>query len=260
MKELESSVIVAAHPDDENLWFSSILSKVDQVVICFLPVPSNSTWTEGRRKSLASYPLGNVSCLELVESEVFWGVDWSRAVETEYGLKITDTRLSDKAYIQNFDILQQQLRTQLQGYRNVFTHNPWGEYGHVEHVQVYRAVKALQREMKFSLWFPNYASNKSAGLMADTLAGRELQSVTLETDKALAERIADVYKVNDCWTWYKDYAWCDSETFIGDCDEPAEGRGYGRVVTINFISIEPQPVELSRFAKLVARVRRRARL
>jgi len=259
MEMLQSSTIVAAHPDDENLWFSSILAKVDQVVLCFLAVPSNPVWTEGRRRSLASYPLANVACLELTESEVFWGVDWHCPIETEYGVRITDRRLSDKTYIGNFDILKNKLRAQLQGYRNVFTHNPWGEYGHVEHIQVYRAVKALQREMGFNLWFSNYASNKSAGMMTTVLAGGELHSVTLQTDKGLAGRIADIYKANDCWTWYDDYAWCDSETFIRDCDLSTESRGYGRSVSINFIKIEPPPVKMSPLKKFVARVKRKVR-
>lgn len=257
MEMLENSVLVAAHPDDEILWFSSVLSRMDQVVLCFLPVQSNPIWTQGRRESLAAYPLDNVGCLELPESNVFWGADWRRPVPTEYGLKITDKRLSDTNYIENFEALKQRLRAQLQGRRNVFTHNPWGEYGHVEHVQVYRAVKSLQEEMRFSLWFTCYVSNKSAGLMASVLAERRLESLTLETDKALAERIADSYKANACWTWYEDYAWPDRETFIRDDALPSAKASFGTTVSMNFIKIEPPPVETSRIARRITRLRRK---
>lgn len=260
MEMLKRSVIVAAHPDDENLWFSSILGKVDKIVLCFLPIPGNSTITEGRRKSLASYPLGNVSCLELAEAGVFWGVDWTRPLRTEYGLKITNKELLEKNYSDNFGALKEQLRGQLKGCENVFTHNPWGEYGHVEHVQVYRAVKALQQELQFNIWFSNYASNKSAGLMAVVLAEHDLQSVTLQTDKALAERIADIYKSNGCWTWYDDYAWCDSEAFIKDDQGVGEIPPYGTTVAINFIRIRTPPAQVSPLRKRIARIRRRLRL
>ena len=255
MELIENSIIIAAHPDDESLWFSSILSKVDKVILCFLPVVSNPTWTEGRRKSLSAYPLDNVCCLELVESEVFDGADWGRPVKTEYGLKITENRLSGKVYRQNFNILKSKLRKHLQGYRNVFTHNPWGEYGHVEHVQVYRAVKALQKEMQFNLWFTNYASNKSAKLMASEFSETAPDSVTLPTNRSLAEDIANLYKLNECWTWYDDYEWCENETFINDTDTPSGKRKYGTLLPINLINIEKQPVQKTDCELLTSRVR-----
>ena len=30
------SILVVAHPDDEILWFSSILASVDHVILCYL--------------------------------------------------------------------------------------------------------------------------------------------------------------------------------------------------------------------------------
>lgn len=241
MEFLEGSVLVVAHPDDENLWFSSILSKVDKIVMCFLPVAACPKWTDGRRKSLSEYPLPNLHCLELKEGEVFGGVNWKRAVNADYGLMITENHLSDGVYKSNFEKLKTRLREQLHGCRNVFTHNPWGEYGHVEHVQVYRAVKALQDEMKFTLWFSNYASNKSADLMVRVLSEKKDPcSVTLKTDKLLAESIADIYKRNDCWTWYGDYEWCDNETFIRDTDTVTVDKKYGTLLPINLLAVEPQ--------------------
>ena len=72
---------------------------------------------------------------------------------------------SKEHYRNNYDELKQRLEEKLRGYRNVFTHNPWGEYGHEEHVQVYRVVKDLQAQMRFNLWYSNYVSNKSFKLM-----------------------------------------------------------------------------------------------
>ncbi|MFC1771742.1 PIG-L family deacetylase [Pseudomonadota bacterium] len=249
-----NSIIIAAHPDDEVLWFSSILSKVDEIVLCFLAVPSKPVWTEGRQKSLNAYPLNNVHCLELVESEVFEGVDWDRPVTTEFGLRITENRLSDKAYKENFHLLKTRLRDHIRGCDNVFTHNSWGEYGHVEHVQVYRAVKALQEEMQFNLWFSNYASNKSAFLMASQLPELTTQ-VTMQTNKPLAERIAEIYKRNDCWTWYDDYVWSDSEVFIKETVAPSDEARYGALLQINLIKIGIQPDQPSSLERLSLKLR-----
>jgi len=245
MKFLERSVLVVAHPDDENLWFSSILSKVDKIVMCFLSIETNPTWTDGRRKSLSEYPLPNMHCLELKEAEVFEGVNWEQPVTADYGLEITENPLSGVVYKSNYEKMISMLREQLQGCKNVFTHNPWGEYGHAEHVQVYRAVRALQDEMQFDLWYSGYASNKSAGLMLSVLAEKNTSSMTLETDKSLAESIAGIYKRNDCWTWYEDYMWCDSETFIKETGTGLMEKKYGASLPINLLAAEPQHAQQS---------------
>lgn len=262
MDNLKKSIIIAAHPDDENLWFSSILSKVDWIVLCFLAVESKPAWTEGRHNSLSEYPLENISCLGLRESEAFWDLDWSRPVRTEYGLKITENKVSDKNYRLNFEVLKNRLRDTLRGYLNVFTHNPWGEYGNVEHVQVYRAVKSLQEEMGFELWFPNYVSNKSITLMAMEYPRIGPQIESMETNKRLAESIADIYKRNNCWTWYDDYKWCNEETFIQDIETLDEKGKCGNLLNINFIDVGVQLplIHESRSHKLYLKIRRKLRL
>ena len=56
-----------AHPDDEILWFSSVLGKVDHVVLCYLGELVNPDFETQRRQVLAGYPLQDkMSCLELV--------------------------------------------------------------------------------------------------------------------------------------------------------------------------------------------------
>lgn len=260
MEQLEHSALVVAHPDDENLWFSSVLSRVGSIIVCFLPVPGDATLTQGRQRSIASYPLPNLSCLELQESDVFWGVDWRQPVETEYGLRIDDRQLSDQRYLANFATLIERLRPRLQGHRTVFTHNPWGEYGHPEHIQVYRAVKALQPEIGFDLWYSSYVSNKTATLMGRALALSALQSLTLATDKDLAYRIADLYKHNACWTWYRDYEWPDTESMLQDGPPAAGGQRYGRSVGLNFIQIEPPPAIVPPWKRRLRRLRRHMRI
>jgi len=246
MLSLEKSIIVAAHPDDEILWFSSILAQVNKIILCYLAVASRKEWTQGRRQVLADYPLPNVSCLALDEAEVFWGVDWFHPVKSEYGLKITDRRLSDTVYRNNFELLMERLRAQLRGYENVFTHNPWGEYGHVEHVQVYRAVKRLQSELDFNLWYTSYVSNKSVHLMAREYTTIGPTAGILGTDKDLATLFATLYKNNNCWTWYDDYEWCDWETFVLDVEDPREAVVRGRVSPLNMIDVGLDPVNQNR--------------
>lgn len=237
---LEKSIIVAAHPDDEVLWFSSILDKVDEVILCYLDVKSNPQWSIGRKQSLSEYPLKNMSSLAVDESEAFFGTDFNNPVITRYGIEISRKGKSDKKYIENYHNVKEDLGKRLVGYQNVFTHNPWGEYGNEEHIQIYRIIKELQEKMEFDLWFSNYCSNISFPLIIKYISEFDSEYVTLKTNKKLSNDITDLYKKNGCWTWYDDWKEFDEESFIKDetCQESIEK--YGHVFPLNLIKVKVQ--------------------
>jgi LmbE family N-acetylglucosaminyl deacetylase len=235
---LYRSVIVAAHPDDEVLWFSSILQKVDEILLCFSDYHAKPAWGMGRKKSLSEYPVKNISCLEIDESGAFDSADWNSPVITEFGLKLYKNRSADKKYRENYGVLKEYLRGRLSGFRNVITHTPWGDYGHEEHVQVFRAVKALQGEMNFNVWFSNYCGSRSFKLMLRYIAGFDSEYVTLKTDKKLAEGIKDLYKKNGCWTWYDNWEWFNEESFMKDKGYDKIAMKYGHIFPLNLIKWE----------------------
>lgn len=258
---LRKAIVVAAHPDDEILWFSSIIDSIDGIILCYLDVDSNPLWSEGRRNALRSYPLPNTTCLAITESEVIYdGADWTSSGITEYGLKITKNTNRASRYKNNYATLRSLLEDRLKGYENVYTHNPWGEYGHEEHVQVYRAVKSLQKALSFRLWYPNYFSNKSAFLMNRYLARSPFTSYHRKTDIFLAARIKALYQDNHCWTWYNDYIWPDRECFILDEDIQEQNPPFGNILDLNFIRIwMPSRSRNTKFVSLIRFLRSLAR-
>lgn len=231
----QNSIIVSAHPDDEILWFSSIIEKVNKVVICFLNCKSHPEWGEGRQKSLQEHPISNISCLGLEEAEIFNSADWLNPVTTNVGMEIPGKLVSHKKYEENYYKLKSALENKLTRYENIFTHNPWGEYGNEEHVQIYRVVKDLQREKKFNLWFSNYCSNNSFNLMLNYISGFDSEYVTLKTDKTIGNHVKDIYTKNQCWTWYDDWEWFSEESFMKDKDLQAEKKDHGHIFPINII-------------------------
>ena len=238
MEMFKKSILIVAHPDDEALWFTSILDKVDEVVLCFLEVDSNAMWTTGRRKCIDEHPMGNISCLGLRESGVFDAANWQRPERTRFGLEISSKNFSDKIYKKNYNQLKRLLQNKLSSYSNVFTHNPWGEYGNEEHVQVYRVVRELQKKHHFTLWFSNYCSNKSLNLMLQHISEFSSSYVILRTNKRLGHRLRNLYRRHDCWTWYDDFVWSNEEVFMPD-NEPQEGDGaYGHVFPLNLVKIQ----------------------
>lgn len=245
---LRDAVIVAAHPDDELLWFNSILHEVDEVVVVYREFWAQPTLGAARSAALADYPRGGVTCLDIDESGAHGCADWSDPAPGEYGLDFTLeagrrelTRLAKRSlprvgpfaslavppdgvtnlYRANFEAICAALRPRLKKKMNVFSHNPWGEYGHEEHVQVFRALETLREEIGFKLWMSNYCTERALPLAMRYFETAPGGYIRLPTDKAFAERVADVYKKHECWTWADDWAWFDEECFM----EAPRGRG-----------------------------------
>jgi len=122
----KNSVLLSAHPDDEILWFSSIIEKVDEITICFLDYKRAPEMSAGRKKALSDYPLGNISCLEIEESGSFQGADWHNPIISKYGIEMLNSGEPENKYTENYYILKKHLRNRLINCRNIFTHNPWG--------------------------------------------------------------------------------------------------------------------------------------
>jgi LmbE family N-acetylglucosaminyl deacetylase len=234
-ERLDRSIIVCAHPDDEVLWFSSVLCLVDEIMVCYLGMNYNRKCATGRKRTLEQYPLKNLSCLGIDQSEVLKHTDWQNAELAEYGLQMPEGTFYAEQYKQNFYEIKHRLRGKLYGYRNVFTHNPWGEYGHAEHVQVYMAIRDLQREMGFNLWFPNYFSDVSSKFMIESLSRCGPTYVTKKTDRIMSGYLQTLYKNNGCWTWFERWRCVREESFIlgKRSDEGAELSG--NVFPLNMI-------------------------
>ncbi len=210
--------LVFAHPDDEVLWASSILVRAARVILCFGEVAGRPELSAGRRAAVGRLPLTAVDSLDLPETGAFGLADWPDPEPTPLGLAIRGrggprARVAAAAYAGNFVRLVEELRPRLQGVGAVVTHNPWGEYGHEEHVQVFRAVEALQPELGFALWVSGYVSEKSAALMRGCLGGLGATTPPLPTDPGLGARMQAIYDAANCWTWFDDYVWPDTETF-----------------------------------------------
>ena len=237
---LRDSILVVAHPDDEALWFSSILDRVGEIVVCFLGSRTNPEWKARRERCMAAYPLDNICTLGLEQAGVFNSADWREGTTSSFGMEIQKSGPARDHYMENFRRLKSLLERKLEGRHNVFTHNPWGEYGHEEHVQVYRAVKELQEQQGFDLWFTNCCSNRSYNLMLTHIAGFDTEYVTLPANKKLGEAARSLYQKHNCWTWYDDYCWFSEESFMRDrkLAEHEEDPGYGRIFPLNFIKME----------------------
>ncbi len=239
----ESSALLACHPDDEILWFSSILRQVPKLIVAFVESRSAAI-TRCRMRTLAAHPKSGFISLGLREASVF-GLGGKNPIPSPYGIEIPNAAIS-AAYRSNYHRLIELLRPLLSECRNVFTHGPWGEYGHPEHIQVHRAVCQLQQEYNFRLWFTNYSSKRAERLRARIAPSiRIARRVILPTDLELARRLQRLYVQNGCWTWYLSYRWPQTEELLAV--EPGSPGGPS--------AAEYAPVSLNRLLTAADRIR-----
>lgn len=242
---LDRAALVVAHPDDEILWFSSIVQRVAKVIICYLDVPGLADLSNGRRQAAALPPLSAWTFLGIAESVAFAGADWKSPVTTEYGLEVTRRPgtlpgFDAERYRANYDLVRAKLESVLESFDVVVTHNPWGDYGNEEHVQVHRVVASLQSRLGFEMYYSNYCSNRSHGLMLREISGLRSDYETLRTDPTFAHEVENVYRRLGCWTWpFDDYVHFANESFIAGRREP--GTGPGSTCPLNYIHVRELP-------------------
>lgn len=209
------SAVVVAHPDDESLWLSSVLASADQVVFCFGDLFERPKLSAARRRAVAALPLAALADLRLPESGGGVSVDWANPRPTTAGIEIFDGAARAR-YEANYPRLIAALRPLLAACSDVYTHNPWGEYGHADHIQVYQAVAELQAELGYTIWFSNYVGSASWSL-AQRL-GREpfwARRRTVQPDEVTARSLMRVYRRHGAWTWTRWHLWPAYETLYG---------------------------------------------
>jgi len=193
----------------------------------------------GREKSFSEFPIDNIVCLKFVEASVYSDKNWIYPQIDKCGLLIPDKNPGKSQYVRNYLDIKNKLKNVLTGYANVFTHNPWGEYGHEEHVQISLIIRQLHEEMGFNLWFPSYCSNKSFPLMFEFFSCFSSEIITLPTNKKLANEIKKIYQKNNCWTWSNDFQWVNKENFIRYEYSALKSKKYYLTIPVNAIKIPP---------------------
>jgi LmbE family N-acetylglucosaminyl deacetylase len=227
-------LLVVAHPDDEILWFSSILARVDAVVVCFLDYGEAEDLGRGRREVLARHPVAGLRCLGIREAGSLDRADWSAPAVERWGLRLGD-RETQRRYRRNGAALRRRLPALVAGFAEIFTHNPWGEYGHEDHVQVHAVLREITAASGADLWVPACCSEKALALARRYRLAPGAPRLERETDRPLARRVEALYRRHRCWTWKDGWDWPPEETFLRTADltfqqEPAADLSHLRLL------------------------------
>ena len=195
-------ILVMAHPDDEIIFANSVLSRIDKIIICFQNIPGEVEISKGRQLSALKYPLKNFLQLGITQAR-FSGeiIDWNKPLETKYGIK---GYLNQKDYKKNYLLLFEKLSSYLTKDVLVITHNPWGEYGHPEHIQVNRVISELANLKKFEYFVTGFVSTSTLNFSRKCINRLSENFIEYKTNIQLYESIKNLYLKNKCWTWFSD--------------------------------------------------------
>jgi LmbE family N-acetylglucosaminyl deacetylase len=207
MIDLSQAAIVVAHPDDEVLWFSSLIGQVGSIVLCYGADPDVFVGerAQQRREVVQRLPLDNVVHLDV--SGPSWDGRRLGPVEDE------QRRLANEDPALRL-VLEVPLRRALAGASTVFVHNPWGEYGHDDHRRVNSVVNALRTELNFDVFVSSYVERRALHLMQATLERGVAETISYPVSRDVIDPIVEVYKAGSCWTWYDDWTWPKEEAFL----------------------------------------------
>ena len=205
MNKFENAILVLSHPDDECLFASSILESISILVICFGNIPGEKNISLARKESLSTYPLMNFKLINLditQSKQSFLPLNWFNIKEKYTGLI---GGYHKESYDRNYSIILQKIREIIPENSTIITHNPWGEYGHSHHCQVFKASFELAIEKKSELYVDGYYSNLSKFYTKKKLYLLEPDIYPLKTNLEIYSVLKNHYTKLGCWTWYNDY-------------------------------------------------------
>lgn len=205
MKEIKNGILVVSHPDDECLFASSILDEISTIIICYKYIPGEKRISQARQQSLDNYPLKNTNIISLDLSQsikTYMPLNWLNIKENNCGLIGGYKR---KSYSENYQKILNNLRDLIPINSLIISHNPWGEYGHSEHCQVFKAAFQIALEKDCHLFVNGYYSNLTKVFAAKKLHLLIPNFYRFETNLKIYERLKKHYLTYGCWTWYKDY-------------------------------------------------------
>ena len=205
MSIFKNGILVVAHPDDECLFYSSIINKISTIIFCFSKIPGEKYISIGRKKALDEFPLRNINLINLNITQAKTKnrpLNWLNIEDSEYGVK---GGFEESSYLNNFIILNSKLNELITSKTSVITHNPWGEYGNAEHIQIFKIIFNIAKEKNINMFVNGYYSNLSKFY---TYRKQHLlipKVYSLKTNKKSYSILKDHYINNGCWTWFNNY-------------------------------------------------------
>ena len=220
-KNLNNSVLIVAHLDDEIIFASSLIDHVKKIIICFCSNSNEKELTKSRINLIKNFPNKKFIFLKFEENNALLkklcaeNLKRRFIMHDEKEINYVKTRLdNDKDYKQFKRIIKNRLLLELKSIKNVFTHNAWGEYGHFDHINIHNIVRELTFKKNINLYCFGYIAERNFFCLEYYLKNiNPNKSLELKTNTTKFKIFKELYIDNNCWTWYKNYELPEREFF-----------------------------------------------
>jgi len=167
------NTILMAHPDDEIIFGWPVLREAQKIIICSSDLNNpERAWCKNRKKALKEV-------CELLGKEM---------VCLDYNSEFYRTPTKDGS------LKKMALDIQKETVGQVFTHNPWGEYGHLDHILI-----NLLAKQKTDVFYSDIALEINWLPIKKVHSGVFVREV--DNDLELYNKCKAIYDKYGCWTW-----------------------------------------------------------
>jgi hypothetical protein len=182
-----------------------------------------------------------IACLELSETGAFNQAAWPTPELSEFGLAISRNAAVARTYAACATELREAVSPFIEAAENVFTHNPWGEYGHEEHIMVHRVVTTEAAQSDIPVWHTNYVSGWSQSLMENYFSITHAAYYENAVNGDAMSDVAKIYKKHGAWTWMDDFHWFPQECYIQGPLSQSDSADGGWLCPVNFMRLPGRP-------------------
>jgi len=166
-EDIKDISIFCSHPDDEIIFFCSLLPFTKKIICCTSDIYNtrNPKWDWTKRK-VALLELGQVLNIEIICLD-------------------NSSHFSDEP---DKELYAQEILNIIKDEKILYTHNPWGEYGHVDHIFVNQIAKQsdiplLMNDIRFG----------RTNIPLKEFLNENIFIDTFYTDKNLYEKCKNIY-------------------------------------------------------------------
>jgi len=164
--------LVMAHPDDEIIFGFGVLKEATSILICSNDKDNpERAWCKNRGKALEE-------------------------VGKYLGVKVHHLNFNSEFYRlpTRDETLKRMAKEVLKHIQEpIFTHNPWGEYGHLDHILIHTLVSHLE------IQYSDIALDLNWLPINKVIPDKYIK--TVGNDLELTEKCKAIYDKWGCWTW-----------------------------------------------------------
>lgn len=193
------TLVVFAHQDDDLLWMQPFLASAETLLLAASPpAPAHA---EVISRHPRAYRKRWQNAFPATQSDQAW--------LTDYALKDRCQRDQEWTYARISAAIEPWIATP--EIRRIVTHNPWGEYGHIHHRLVHRAVREAAVRHGKDVWMLNtVVLFHGKGAVYLDLGDWGLTSARTEFDARFFHAMRAIYQAVsfagdppdiDTWTW-----------------------------------------------------------